>query len=73
MQSEEIRRKFLNFFEERGHTVIPSASLVPENDPSVLFTTAGMQQFKPYYLGTKDALVDFGSKNVVTKSATNRT
>lgn len=51
MQSEEIRRRFLAFFEKRGHKVISSASLVPENDPSVLFTTAGMQQFKPYYLG----------------------
>lgn len=50
MQSEEIRRRFLTFFKKRGHKVIPSASLVPENDPSVLFTTAGMQQFKPYYL-----------------------
>ncbi|MDO8569406.1 MAG: alanine--tRNA ligase-related protein [bacterium] len=51
MQSEEIRRRFLAFFEKRGHKVIPSSSLVPENDSSVLFTTAGMQQFKPYYLG----------------------
>jgi len=52
MQSGEIRDKFLKFFEKNGHTVRPSSSLVPENDPSVLFTTAGMQQFKPYYLGT---------------------
>lgn len=51
MQSEEIRRRFLKFFEKRGHVIIPSASLVPEGDSSVLFTTAGMQQFKPYYLG----------------------
>ncbi len=51
MQSDEIRKRFLAFFEKRGHTVIPSASLVPENDPSVLFTTAGMQPLVPYLLG----------------------
>lgn len=50
MKSNEIRQKFLNFFEKRGHIIVPSTSLVPENDPSVLFTTAGMQQFKSYYL-----------------------
>jgi len=66
MQSDEVRQKFLEFFEARGHTVVPSSSLVPENDPSVLFTTAGMQQFKSYYTGEKDAEKDFGSKNVVT-------
>ncbi|MBI5816977.1 MAG: alanine--tRNA ligase [Candidatus Yonathbacteria bacterium] len=51
MQSEEIRKKFLEFFEKRGHAIIPSSSLVPENDPSVLFTTAGMQPLVPYLLG----------------------
>lgn len=51
MKSEEIRDRFLKFFEKRGHAVIPSASLVPENDPSVLFTTAGMQPLVPYLLG----------------------
>jgi len=55
MKSDELREKFLKFFEERGHKVIPSASLVPENDPSVLFTTAGMQQFKRYYLFPDEA------------------
>jgi len=51
MQSQEIRKRFLEFFEKRGHAILPSASLVPENDPSVLFTTAGMQPLVPYLLG----------------------
>ncbi|AKM84145.1 TPA: alanine--tRNA ligase [Candidatus Campbellbacteria bacterium] len=51
MQSNEIRQRFLKFFEKRGHSIIPSASLVPENDPSVLFNTAGMQPLVPYLLG----------------------
>lgn len=51
MQSHEIRQKFLDFFAKRGHAVIPSASLVPENDPSVLFNTAGMQPLVPYLMG----------------------
>ncbi len=53
MQSKEIRQKFLDFFEKRGHAIIPSASLIPENDPSVLFNTAGMQPLVPYLLGEK--------------------
>lgn len=51
MESGEIRNRFLAFFQKRGHAIIPSASLVPENDPSVLFTTAGMQPLVPYLLG----------------------
>lgn len=51
MTSSEIRRRFLAFFEKRGHAIIPSAPLVPENDPSVLFNTAGMQPLVPYLLG----------------------
>ena len=51
MKAIEIRNKYLNFFKAHGHTVIPSASLIPENDPSVLFTTAGMQRLVPYLLG----------------------
>ncbi len=50
MNSADLRKKFLDFFEKHGHKVVPSSSLLP-TDPSVLFTTAGMQQFKPYYLG----------------------
>lgn len=51
MTANEIRQKFLDFFAKKGHTIIPSASLVPENDPSVLFTTAGMHPLVPYLLG----------------------
>ncbi len=51
LSSAEIRERFLKFFEKRGHTIIPSASLVPENDSSVLFNTAGMQPLVPYLLG----------------------
>ncbi len=53
MQSAEIRRRFLAFFEKRDHAIIPSAGLVPQDDPSVLFTTAGMQPLVPYLLGEK--------------------
>ncbi|MES2315300.1 MAG: alanine--tRNA ligase-related protein [Patescibacteria group bacterium] len=66
MHSNEVRDKFLKFFESKGHKILPSSSLVPENDPSVLFTTAGMQQFKPYYTAPENAVKDFGTKNVVT-------
>ena len=53
MKAIEIRNKYLNYFKRHGHAVIPSAPLIPENDPSVLFTTAGMQPLVPYLLGEK--------------------
>ncbi len=53
MKAIEIRKKYLEFFQKHGHVVIPSAPLIPENDPSVLFTTAGMQPLVPYLLGEK--------------------
>ncbi len=51
MTSDEIRQAFLRFFEEKQHKVIPSSSLVPHGDPTLLLTTAGMVQIKPYFLG----------------------
>lgn len=56
MTSNEIRKRFLDFFAKRGHAILPSASLVPENDPSVLFNTAGMQPLVPYLMGQKHPL-----------------
>ncbi|HEX7070394.1 MAG TPA: alanine--tRNA ligase, partial [Rhodothermales bacterium] len=49
--SEQIRQEFLRFFEEKGHTIVPSASIVPHDDPTLLFTNAGMNQFKDVFLG----------------------
>lgn len=65
MSSEELRKRFFEFFEQRGHKIVPSSSLMPD-DPSVLLTTAGMQQFKAYFLDKADPVKDFGSKKVVS-------
>ncbi len=51
MSASEVRSAFLKFFEERGHAIVPSSSLVPHGDPTLLFTNAGMVQFKDLYLG----------------------
>lgn len=56
MTAKELRTMYVNFFKERGHREIPSASLLPENDPTVLFTTAGMHPLVPYLLGEKHPL-----------------
>ena len=56
ISSKELRRKYIDFFVSKGHKEIPSASLVPNNDPSVLFTTAGMHPLVPYLLGEKHPL-----------------
>ncbi|CAN5396247.1 alanine--tRNA ligase [soil metagenome] len=55
MTSAEIRQTFLNFFASKGHTVVPGAPVVIKNDPTLLFTNAGMNQFKDYFLGNKPA------------------
>jgi alanyl-tRNA synthetase len=63
LTADQLRTMYLSFFAERGHVVIPSASLVPSDDPTVLFTTAGMHPLVPYLLGrphpSGDKLVDF--------------
>src|SRR3989344_1596880 len=53
MTAQEIRQAYLDFFKERGHMVIPRARIVPENDPTTLFTGSGMQPLLPYLLGEK--------------------
>ena len=53
LTSEQLRTMYLEFFKSKGHALIPGASLIPENDPTVLFTTAGMHPLVPYLLGAK--------------------
>ena len=73
MTGNELRNKFLEFFEKRGHKIVPSSSLVPNDDSSVLLTTAGMQQFKPYYTGVKDPIKDFGGRRTTSIQKSFRT
>lgn len=55
MTSSEIRQRFLDFFKSKGHTIVPSAPIVVKNDPTLMFTNAGMNQFKDYFLGNKQS------------------
>ena len=65
MSASELRQKFLEFFKSKGHAIAASSSLIPD-DPSVLLTTAGMQQFKKYYTGEADPMRDFGAKSAAS-------
>ena len=58
MTSNEIRKKFLEFFESKGHTIVPSAPMVVKNDPTLMFTNAGMNQFKDIFLGNAEKKFD---------------
>ena len=55
MTSSEIRQTFLDFFKSKEHEIVPSAPIVIKNDPTLMFTNAGMNQFKDYFLGNKQA------------------
>src|SRR5688572_29389584 len=55
MNSAEIRQQYMDFFRNKGHEIVPSAPIVVKNDPTLLFTNAGMNQFKDYFLGNKKA------------------
>src|SRR3989344_9006225 len=56
MKAKELKKKYLQFFQSKGHVIMPSAPLVPEHDPSVLFTTAGMHPLIPFLIGTPHPL-----------------
>lgn len=73
MTHQEIRKLFTDFFISKDHKLTPSSSLVPEDDPSVLLTTAGVQQFKPYMLTQKDVLKDFGARRLCSIQKSFRT
>ncbi len=73
MRSEKIRKKFIDFFLKNKHKLVESSSLWPKDDASVLLTTAGMQQFKPFFLGIRDPQIDLNSKIFVSSQRCFRT
>ena len=73
MKSADIRESFLRFFEEKGHTRVASSSLIPANDPTLLFTNAGMNQFKDCFLGLeKRAYTRATTSQLTSDNARNR-
>ncbi|HON79373.1 MAG TPA: alanine--tRNA ligase-related protein, partial [Spirochaetota bacterium] len=54
LQVKDLRDSFIDFFREHNHKIVPSSPLIPKDDPTLLFTTAGMVQFKPMFAGTVD-------------------
>ena len=56
MKAKELKKKYLEFFKKKGHAIVDSASLIPEHDPTVLFTTAGMHPLVPFIMGQKHPL-----------------
>ena len=59
MKAAEIRKQFFRFFESKAHAIVPSAPMVIKDDPSLMFTNAGMNQFKPYFLGHQKSKSDY--------------
>ena len=58
MNSFEIRKRFFDYFTKHAHTLVPSSSLIPAQDPTLLFANAGMNQFKDLFLGKKSAVIN---------------